>query len=785
MQDFINFYNSVGWVLTPVKGKECYIKGYNEPAYKGITHISQFHKDTTGVALLHSRSNTCSLDIDNYKVAKETFKKELDIDLDKLCNSVGMVGINNGNKNTYKLIFKRPSQPIRTKKIIRLVKGVKTTIYELKACQDVLPPSIHPDTNQPYVWVGDPNNLPDLPDRLLEHWTQLLTPVIKTPDYSYNTDLKDITEALRFIDPTCDRDSWINIGFALHDFGSHNNQLNEVYNLYNDWSKKSETKYNLNDLNSFWQSCETKASSITINTLFKYAYEGGYVRSLSDMMSQIKQPPKKLTNDFDQIPVPDINLFPKITKDLGNMFQQSVGTDPIVAIYASLATVCGAVNAESRLQVKVNFKVPPILWLMVLGDPSDRKSPASKPIIQVLINIEKEKELKYVQDKAKYRQKFVEYEMKRNNYLAEYKARLKTKAPVSDLLPPSVPKAPHRKILQTGDATSQRLVTICASRPEGILGNFDEMGAFFKKLADVRGTENKNTWVYGYEGYHLSEHRKTQGDTKVDNFAVSIYGNIQPKLFKRYCGVLGEDGFLQRFTPAILNKKYKHRGDENKYDKNLLVVWDEIIRQIHSQDKRDYKLSDEAKLEFIEFEKWLEVREKNEMLLDNSDDYLESLAKSSGLCGRLIFVFHLLENSSDEVPVGLVKRVCILMKSFFIPMGKYLYNVYSSENSLQLKMGKYLLAHSHTTTPISISVLKRSLMRITEYKDARNYEKESLLSDTCNYYAGIGWLIPCQPENPKNENWFINPNLINMQNKQIEAITEAKKSIDDSLEAWR
>src|SRR5690606_33096151 len=48
-------------------------------------------------------------------------------------------------------------------------------VFELRGgrVQDVLPPSIHPDTQEPYRWEGDWRALPEIPPALLtvwEHW---------------------------------------------------------------------------------------------------------------------------------------------------------------------------------------------------------------------------------------------------------------------------------------------------------------------------------------------------------------------------------------------------------------------------------------------------------------------------------------------------------------------------------------------------------------------------------------------------------------------------------------
>jgi hypothetical protein len=40
--------------------------------------------------------------------------------------------------------------------------------------QDVLPPSIHPDTGKPYEWRGDYNNLVELPELIKTWWLELI-----------------------------------------------------------------------------------------------------------------------------------------------------------------------------------------------------------------------------------------------------------------------------------------------------------------------------------------------------------------------------------------------------------------------------------------------------------------------------------------------------------------------------------------------------------------------------------------------------------------------------------
>ena len=129
---------------------------------------------THNVGLLHGASGTCAVDIDHVENTKLIFE-ELGIDFSELMQSAPQII---GRENRGKLIFKAPPDLI-THKISWPVDGDprKTeVVFELRAgsVQDVLPPSIHPDTGRPYEWAGRSifDGLPDLPPQLLTLWKE-------------------------------------------------------------------------------------------------------------------------------------------------------------------------------------------------------------------------------------------------------------------------------------------------------------------------------------------------------------------------------------------------------------------------------------------------------------------------------------------------------------------------------------------------------------------------------------------------------------------------------------
>ncbi len=126
------------------------------------------------VGLLHGASGTCAIDIDSVENTQLIFES-LGIDFSELMQSAPQII---GRENRGKLIFKAPPDLITHKISWPTKEDPRKTevVFELRAgaVQDVLPPSIHPDTNRPYSWAGRSifDGLPELPSQLLTLWRE-------------------------------------------------------------------------------------------------------------------------------------------------------------------------------------------------------------------------------------------------------------------------------------------------------------------------------------------------------------------------------------------------------------------------------------------------------------------------------------------------------------------------------------------------------------------------------------------------------------------------------------
>lgn len=128
-----------------------------------------------GIGLHHLASRTACIDVDDWQIC-ESWLDERGVDLTALMMADDAVQIRSRREGRAKLLYRLPES-------VDWLPYVKTADGKLElrcansaeqSQQDVLPPSIHPDTGKPYQWAGagDWRELPELPDDFLTAWIQ-------------------------------------------------------------------------------------------------------------------------------------------------------------------------------------------------------------------------------------------------------------------------------------------------------------------------------------------------------------------------------------------------------------------------------------------------------------------------------------------------------------------------------------------------------------------------------------------------------------------------------------
>jgi hypothetical protein len=225
-----------------------------------------------GAGLCHAWSGTCALDVDEIDLASE-FLKQRGVDLYELLNARDAVQIFSGKEGRAKLLYRLP-EPLASLKLAPYKAPGKTNpnkeetyhAFELRCAnkggltvQDVLPPTIHPETGNPYRWVygdrllGHWSRLPEIPEALHKLWVDTLnagSSGASTPQAPTGILPEEIERLLAGKDPS-DYDQWIDVGQRLH----HEYRASpDGLAVWVHWSQRSSKFKGYSDCETHWRS---------------------------------------------------------------------------------------------------------------------------------------------------------------------------------------------------------------------------------------------------------------------------------------------------------------------------------------------------------------------------------------------------------------------------------------------------------------------------------------------------------------------------------------------------
>ena len=602
--------------------------------------------------------------------------------------------------------------------------------------------------------------------------------------------MDEVRSALFTIPASCCHDDWLVCLMALH-----STQHADAYALAREWSMTSPEKWcGDSTLSTRWRSFSTgKPDGITISSMFALAKEHGWISKPIDVTALFNTPPEGMSDLLDGMivrpPGADLGLFPAVLRDYAQEVSNAVGCDEMVCISAGLAAACAAIDSRSRLELVNGYKVPPVLWLMTIGSPSDKKSPGSKPMFTVLSEIERD-------DAARYKMDMQRWEVEEAMFAAAKKSQLQQAGggehmlgalggdPLAGLAQlPVLRPQPVPKRLVIADATSQKMVRLAAERPQGMLCYLDEANGFFNKMVNVGSGDDRSAWVVSYESDRYFMDRVGTGSTIAENLAVSIYCNVQPQVFRKVLSNLSSDGLMQRFIPMTLRPSKTRLGNPVPAWSSCKPTWDHLIRQVHATGERHYTLSESAYTAFREFQQWYEAGKQDERLIRSPVEFMTAFGKLEGLTGRLALVLHMLEDrDSPTVGVDIMRRVIALVKGFIIPSYRYCYADIGglAEESHEYWITAHILQIANEGT-VSLSDIKRSGRR--QWGDMRHLDLDQLVRDTMAELEARQWVAVVE-DNRKSTVWAINPALVEQFKAQRERIIAMKQAVKDSVRQY-
>lgn len=277
-------------------------KGWNL-LENAITNPNMAATLTGNVGLLHAWSATMALDVDDRCPATEWLLAR-GVNLGQLFGASDRVEIVSGRVGRGKLLFRLPTSldaPVQT---LQIKGGDGAMILEFRCAdkdgnsvQDVLPPSIHPDTGRPYLWGGTGHwcKLPVIPEALLQLWKGELAkremsnaPAAPLPlplgfapqSFASRPGFAPLEEglfgvtvvesALHHVSADVVYDTWRNIGWAIMSTG-----WKCAPQIIHGWSRRAPLRYDIATTDTLIRGFDP-TKGITIATLFHHAKQNGW-----------------------------------------------------------------------------------------------------------------------------------------------------------------------------------------------------------------------------------------------------------------------------------------------------------------------------------------------------------------------------------------------------------------------------------------------------------------------------------------------------------------------------
>lgn len=478
-----------------------------------------------------------------------------------------------------------------------------------------------------------------------------------------------------------------------------------------------------------------KESSKTFENALKFAEENCNTPADSE-------PDMDILKTKDLLPAPKLNT--QCFKNLEPwIIQTAENTNAPVdyVAFSLLASAAGVVGLSRSISTQTDWVQHCAIWLGIVGDPSSGKSPAIKPIRDILNTIEKERKPDYLKAYREWEGAYILAEHKEK----EWRRRIK-KNPKENLSRPDeaiLPEQPSPYHLLYGDTTQESIAEELGRNVKGALVLRDELSGWIESMNRYSsGHSEKSFWLETFSGGKFIINRVKFGTDRheIEDLMATVFGTIQPKKLIRTVFKDSGDGFLARFLwvypepipPAIPKQKPSETLVYEAF-KKLDSLMNPYKGNIEEQRKCLY-LNNSAQ---SYFEQWLlphiEKVRKEESKLN------EFLGKGQGYVLRLALLFELLwwassENEEPkEISLEAVQNAIELYDSYLTPMCERVYNMYYSptQNIEARALAKYIIANKPS------SFILREIYNNGNIANLRRNEQAQKAADKL---VSLGWL---------------------------------------------
>jgi hypothetical protein len=202
--------------------------------------------------------------------------------------------------------------------------------------------------------------------------------------------------------------------------------------------------------------------------------------------------------------------------------------------YVAIALLACAAGALANVRWPIagaDWSEPPVLWAGLVGSPSAGKSPALDQALALLLALESRLAIGFDDERRRYETG----KQLAEATLEDWKARVKEAVKAGDAPPPKpaeaeVPVAPERPRVRVSDFTTERLATLAAGLPRGLLVVRDELSGWLGGFDRYGGKGSDRSFaleMYGGRSYVVD--RASRPDPiRIHHLTVGVLCGVQP-----------------------------------------------------------------------------------------------------------------------------------------------------------------------------------------------------------------------------------------------------------------
>ena len=348
-----------------------------------------------------------------------------------------------------------------------------------------------------------------------------------------------------------------------------------------------------------------------------------------------------------------VDVFPEPVKEL--IIEQYTRRDAPIEYIACTFLAVASILMDGHYAINVNpgtnWIEHPILWLAIIGGPSQKKTPCLNMGKEILNEFDQILSTNFETELSEYNRNKEYYKCQKEKYKEAIKKGENMELPIE-------PEKPMKPRLMTQDITKETLAYLMNINSKFHLGlaiYVDELAGFIKSWNQYKrgGGNDKEYFLASWSRERQNIVRKSDKSDYTFDASHNIVGGIQPKVLYETLfgkGIECYNGMIERWLYCCSEHKetgFLYNSDE-EYD---LSPFTEICKKIFSnvvlnpEIRHVYCFDNKAKAMFQKFRTKIVHLKQSGKYDDITQSYLE---KQTRYTARLALILHCLHNLEEK-----------------------------------------------------------------------------------------------------------------------------------------